>query len=225
MSTHLQMDIEYIKTKIFEMADCVIESIVQSIDSLKYADISLATKVVENDSRIDKLEMELDDECVNLLVTRQPAAADMRLILAFSKINTNLERIGDYSSKIANETIRNNGKPLLKPLVDIPRMAQLSIDMIREAFQSISEKNAGIAERVIQKDQEIDILNTQVYRELFTYMAEDPKVLSQAFSLITVAKSLEKIGDHATSIAERAIYYIKGVDVRHRHLNKTDDLG
>jgi len=225
MSTHLQMDIEFIKTKIFEMADCVIESIVQSVESLKNADMSLAAKVIENDSIIDKLEMELDDECINLLVTRQPAAADMRLILAFIKINTNLERIGDYSSKIANETIRNAGKPLIKPLIDIPRMAQLSIDMIREAFQSISEKNADIAEGVIKKDEEMDILNTQVYRELFTYMAEDTRVLSQAFSLITVAKSLEKIGDHAASIAERAIYYIKGIDVRHRHLYKKDDQG
>ena len=223
MSTHLQMEIESIKTKIFEMADYAIESITQSLESLKNSDMELAAKVIENDTIIDKLEVELDEECVKLLVTRQPAAVDMRLILAFIKINTNLERIGDYSNKIAHETIRNSGKPFMKPLIDIPRMAQISVEMIREAFQSISEKNADIAERVIKKDEEIDILNNQVYRELFTYMAADTKVLSQAFSLITVAKSLEKIGDHATSIAERAIYYIKGVDVRHGYLNKDFD--
>ena len=221
MATHLQMEIEYIKTKIFEMADYAIESIVQSVESLKNLDEDLASKVVEKDNILDKLEVELDDECVKLLVTRQPAATDMRLILSFLKINTDLERIGDYATAIAKETIDNQGKPLLKPLIDIPRMAQISVDMIREAFQAISEKNVDIAERVIQKDDEIDILNNQIYRELFTYMAEDTKVISQALGLIKVAKSLERIGDHATNIAERAIYYIKGVDIRYGDLYKS----
>jgi phosphate transport system protein len=220
MITHLQMEIEAIKTKIFEMADCAIESITQSIGALKNSDMDLAAKVIENEKILDKFEIELDEECVKLLVTRQPAAADMRLILSFIKINTDLEKIGDFSTIIALETINNKGKPFMKPLVDIPRMAQLSIEMIRESFQSISEKNPEIAERVIQKDNEIDLLNDQVNRELLTYIAEDTRLISQAFGLITIAKALEKIGDHATNIAERAIYYIKGIDVRHGDLYK-----
>jgi phosphate transport system protein len=215
MSNYLETELENIKSKIFEMADYAIEAIIKSIDSLKNSDVKLAEKVINEDTVLDKLEVEIDDDCIKLLVTQQPAATDLRLVLALLKINTDIERIGDLATNIAKETIKINGKQLIKPLVDVPRMAKLGIEMINASFQAITEKNVEKAHEVIKMDEEIDELNLQIYRELFSFMAENPRNISQALGLIMVAKALERIGDHATNIAERAIYFIEGVDIRH----------
>jgi phosphate transport system protein len=215
MPTHLELDLEAIKSKMFEMADLAIEAISKSVDSLKKSDITLAQSVIDGDSLLDQLEITIDDECIRVLVTRQPAATDLRLVLAILKINTDLERIGDLATNIAKETVRLQGQPTLKPLIDIPRMAEMGIEMIKDALRAITEMDPVIAEKVIERDNEIDELNIQIYRELFSYMAENPKSISQALGLIMIAKVLERIGDHATNIAERAIYYVNGVDVRH----------
>ena len=216
MQTHLEIDLEGIKIKMYEMADLAMEAIKLSILSLKTADLELARQIIQDDSRMDRLEIEIDDSCITLLVTRQPAASDLRLVLAVLKINTDIERIGDLATNIARETIKINGTPLIKPLVDIPRMGEIAIEMIKLAFSSLSERDAGKAKKVLVMDNEIDELNMQIYRELFTYMAESNRFISQSLSLIMVAKALERIGDHAKNIAERAIYYIEGEDVRHR---------
>lgn len=216
MQTHLEIDLEGIKIKMYEMADLAMEAIKLSVLSLKTADPGLARQIIQDDSRMDSLEIEIDDSCITLLVTRQPAASDLRLVLAILKINTDIERIGDLATNIARETIKINGTPLIKPLVDIPRMSEIAIEMIKLAFSSLSERDAGKAKRVLVMDNEIDELNVQIYRELFTYMAESSRFISQSLSLIMVAKALERIGDHAKNIAERAIYYIEGEDVRHK---------
>jgi phosphate transport system protein len=213
--TYLEQELDNIKLKIFEMSDMAIEAIVKSVESLKNADIALAEKVIENDNHLDKMEIQIDDECIKVLVTRQPAAVDLRFVLAVLKINTDLERIGDLATNVAKETLKFNGKPHIKPLIDIPRMASIAIEMIQRSFQAITEKDDKLAREVIEMDDEIDKLNLQVYRELFSYMAEDAKIISQSLGLIMVAKALERIGDHATNIAERAIYYAEGIDVRH----------
>jgi len=215
MTTHLEQELENIKLKIFEMADLAIESIALSVEALKNSDIKLAEKIIEGDTILDKLEVAIDDECIRVLVTKQPAAVDLRFVLAMLKINTDLERIGDLSTNVAKETIRLNGHQLVKPLVDIPRMAEIAIKMIKAVFQSLTERDADKSRDVIEMDREIDDLNLQVYRELFSYMAESPRFMSQSLALIMVAKALERIGDHTTNIAERAIYYIEGVDIRH----------
>ena len=214
MAHYLELELEQIKAKIFKMADFAIEAILRSIDSLSKGDVEGARRVIEDDSRLDKLEVEIDDECIKVLVTKQPAAVDLRFVLAMLKINTDLERIGDLATNIAKETIRLNGKPLIKPLIDIPRMADIGIEMIKHSLESIADKDALKAKKVISCDSEIDQLNVQIFRELFSFMAENPRSLSQSFGLIMIAKALERIGDHATNIAERAIYYIEGVDVR-----------
>lgn len=216
MQTHLEMDIEQIKIKMFEMADLATEAIKLSVESLKNADLVLAKEIIKNDTRMDMLEIEIDDDCIRLIVTRQPAASDLRFALAMLKINTDIERIGDIASNIAKETLKINGTPLIKPLIDIPRMADIAIRMIQQAFASISEKDVEKAKAVITMDDEIDELNLQIYRELFTYMCEANRNISQSLSLIMVAKALERAGDHAKNIAERAIYYIQGEDIRHR---------
>jgi phosphate transport system protein len=215
MSTHLELEIESVKAKIYQMADLDIEAISESVESLKNLDLKTAEKIMRNDSIIDSLEKEIDEDIVKILVTRQPAAIDLRLVLSFMKINTDLERIGDLASNIAQETIRLNGKTLLKPLVDIPRMAVISIDMIKKSLQSMSDMNSGLAKEIIRMDSQIDDLNRQIHRELFTYMAENPQLISESLSLLWVAKALERIGDHASNIAERAVFYIEGIDIRH----------
>jgi phosphate transport system protein len=221
MLTHLEMELEQIKIKIFQMADYAMEALSASVESLKNADIARAKNIIVNDKRIDKLEVEIDDECIKFLVTRQPAASDLRFILAMLKINTDLERIADLAANIAKETIRINGAPLIKPLIDISRMNDIAIHMIRTAFTAMTEKDVEKARAVIAMDNEIDEINKQIFRELFTYMVESSRNISQSFSLITVARALERAGDHAENIAERAVYYIQGVDIRHKRHSKS----
>lgn len=215
MAVYLEHELENIKSKMFEMADLAIEAIATSIESLKTSNISLAEQVIRNDTALDRLEVEIDDCCIKLLVTQQPAASDLRLLLAILKINTDLERIGDLSTNIARETMQINGKALIKPLVDIPRMAELAVGMLKSALQAITGRDVALARKVIEDDKTMDELNIQIYRELFSYMAENARNISQSLGLIMVAKALERIGDHATNIAERAIYFIEGVDIRH----------
>ncbi len=216
MLTHLEQELNDLVRKILEMADIAIEAVTDAVQSLKNLDVKLAEKVLQRDTILDKLEIAIDEECSRLLVTKQPAAGDLRLILAILKSNTDLERIGDLATNIAKETIRLEGKSLLKPLIDIPRMTELCIKMITMAFQAITEKNIEYARQCIALDKDVDELNMQINRELFSFMVENPATISSAFGLIMVARSLERIGDHATNIAERAIYYIEGEDVRHQ---------
>ena len=218
MLTHLEIDLENVKRKIFHMADLSIEAVSSAVLSLKKADLKLAKKIMQNDTIIDQLEIEIDNECIKVLATRQPAATDLRFILAILKVNTDLERIADLAVNIAQGVLQINGEPLFKPLVDIPRMSEIAIDMIKEGFVSITEKSVEKAKAVIAMDDEIDKLNMQVNREVFTYMSESSKNISQGFSLISIAKAIERIGDHAQNIAERAIYYIQGDDIRHKSI-------
>lgn len=221
MQTYLEQELSNIKIKIFEMADLVIEAVESSVTALKNSDIELAQKIMKDDTVMDLLEIEIDNECIKLLVTRQPAASDLRFVLAMLKINTDLERMGDLATNIAKEVIKINGAPIMKPLIDIPRMSERAIQMIRLSFEAITEKDVDKAKNVILMDDEIDQLNLQIYRELFTFMSESAKNIPQSFSLILVAKALERIGDHAKNIAERGIYYIQGEDIRHRDVRET----
>lgn len=215
MTTHFEQDLEGIRIKFFKMADLAIDAVYQSVEALRQSDSRLARSVIENDNLLDALEKEIDEDCIRFLVTRQPAAVDLRFVLVMLKSNTDLERIGDLSSNIAKECIKLGGKPPMKALVDIPRMASIAVEMVRDTFTAIAEKNSMRARLVVKRDDEIDELNTQVYRELFSYMMETPHTISQALGLIMVSKSLERIGDHISNIAERAVYYIEGVDIRH----------
>lgn len=215
MTTHLEMELENIRIKIFKMVDIAIEAVTGAVDSLKRSDMHLAEQIIHNDSVLDRLEITLDEECIRILVTKQPAAVDLRFVLTIIKMNAELERIGDLSTNIAKETIRLKGNKPLKPLIDLPRMSVIAIEMIKEAFNAFSNRDAVKAKMVIERDSEIDELKEQIQRELFSYLAENPNTYSQVFGLINMAQLLERIGDHATNIAERVIYYIKGIDIRH----------
>ncbi len=215
MTTHFENELEIIRRKIFRMADLAMESISMAVESLKKGDCDRADGIIRDDAVFDSLEVDIDESCLRFLVTRQPAAVDLRLVLAMLKINTDLERIGDLCGNIAKETIRQAGAKPFKELIDIPRMAQIDIGMLKDTFDAITARDGQKARLVIERDREVDALNMQVYRELFSYMAEDPRLISRALGYIMVAKHLERIGDHVTNIAERAVYYIEGVDIRH----------
>jgi phosphate transport system protein len=217
MTTHLEQELENLRIKIFEMADMAIEAVEGAVDSLKRSDAQLAEKIIQNDSSLDRMEIAIDDECIRIIVTKQPAAIDLRFVLTIIKMNAELERIGDLSTNIAKETIRLCGNPPLKPLIDIPHMSTIAIEMIKETFDAFSDRDAVKAKMIIERDREMDDLKKQLHRELFSYLAENPKTYSQVFGLITVAQLLERIGDHATNMAERVIYFVKGIDVRHTH--------
>jgi phosphate transport system protein len=171
--------------------------------------------VIDDDSILDELENAINEMCVRFLATKQPAAINLRLLFAMLHINTDLERIGDLATNIAKEAKKFEGRSLFKNPVDIIRMTSVAIEMIKGSFNTISEKNVDLAKEVIDKDNELDELNISIYRELLSYMAENPKIITDALSFTTIAKTLERIGDHASNIAERAIFYIEGVDVRH----------
>ncbi len=215
MATHLEMELSQLTSKVYRMADMSMEFIHNSVESLKNSDTKLAARVVESDSEMDRLEVEIDDDCIKILVTKQPAAIHLRMVLAFLKINTDLERIADLCTSIAKETLRLDGKPALKPLIDIPRMADIAISMLKKCFRAFSEKNSALAKEVLAMDKQIDELNIQIYRELFSYITESPHIISGALGLIMVSKAMERIGDHAKNIAERVVYYIDGINISH----------
>ncbi|MBN1499589.1 MAG: phosphate signaling complex protein PhoU [Spirochaetes bacterium] len=216
MHTHLEKDLDNLKESMYKMLDLSVDALKESIESLRTQDIDRAKQVIKNDKKIDKFENAIDEECIKILVTRQPAATDARLIHSILKINTDIERIADLSAKIAKQTVKIGKQKLLKPLVDIPRMSEICIQMLKDVLESIVTMNAELAEEVILRDDILDDINTQLYRELITFINENPSILSQALCLIEVSKSLERIGDHIKNIAERSIYYIEGKNIRHK---------
>ncbi len=172
-------------------------------------------RVHEFEKTVNQLHKEVDEDCLNLLATQSPLAKDLRTILAVIKINTDLERMGDQAVNIALNAAEYLQQPPLKPLIDIPRMADISRVMVREALDSFVRTDLKLAEVVMKRDDEVDNLKNQIFRELLTYMSTDPKRIEQALNLILIARNLERVGDHATNIAEDVIFIATGRDVRH----------
>src|SRR5262249_17206359 len=182
--------------------------------SLLDRDPDLARRVIDSDPRVDAAELEIDHHCLNLLALRQPAASDLRFIATALKIVTDLERIGDLAVNMAERSIELNEEPPLKPYIDIPRMASLASSMLREALDAFVRHDPAKATRVLGSDEAVDKLNEQLFRELLTYMIEDPKSVSRAMRITFIAKYLERIADHATNIAQMVIFMCEGRDVR-----------
>jgi len=215
MAKFLDKELDLLGQMVYKMADICLEVVDNAVDSLKNSDLEMAEIVKKRDEELDQLEINIDNECIKAIVTRQPAATDLRFVLSVLKINTDLERIGDLAVNIANETIKLNGKPTLKPLVDLPRMSSIAMEMLQLCFEAFSSKNSELAKEIIKMDDKIDQLNFLVNRELFDLMHDNKDIIDEAMGLILVSKALERIGDHATNIAEKVIYYVDGVDVRH----------
>ncbi len=215
MQRHFDEELGQLKDKLFKMGLLVEEAIRKSTQSLIKRDAKLAEGVIEEDQKINILEIEIDEFGHELIALRQPTAIDLRFITMVLKINSDLERMGDQAVNIAEKAIAISCEAPLKSYLDIPRMADLAIRMVKESLDSFVEKDATKAKAICESDDELDGLNDQVYHELQEAMKKQTIEISQAVSLIMVAHNLERIGDLATNIAEDVIYLAKGIDIRH----------
>jgi phosphate transport system protein len=203
-------DLQQLETNLLNLGDMVDEALRRSVEALQERNAPLAKAVVDADDAIDALHLELEERCVQLMATQQPMAGDLRLIAAVWAMTIDLERMADHAVDIARVTERLASEPLLKPLIDIPRMADMVRTMVHEGLDAFARRDAEQAARMATRDDEVDHLYSQIFRELLTYMLDDPHVIQQATSLLMVAQALERIGDHATNIAERIIYMVTG---------------
>ncbi len=212
---HLDSDLDRIRQDLLRMAGLVEAMIADAMRALIERDSELARGVIIADKGIDRLEMQVDESSHATLVRHQPTAVDLRLLVAVMKINSDLERIGDSAVNIAQAVEILNQEPPLKPYIDLPRMAQLVRDMVRRSLDAFVHRDSASALAVCASDDEVDALYKQLFRELVTYMIEDPRNVSRALHLLLIARNLERIADHATNIAEDVIYYVEGRDIRH----------
>jgi len=208
-------ELKALKQKLLEMAVSAEEQIARAIRALKDREEGLACQVLGREEAVNLLDIEIDEMCMRLLALRQPLAADLRFIASAMKISSDLERIADLAVNIAERTIDLLKTPQLKPLIDIPRMAVMAQEMVRDALNAFINGDATLARDVCERDDKVDQLNDQVFRELLTYMMQDPSTISRAVDLILVGRHLERIADHATNIGEDVIYMIKGKTIKH----------
>jgi phosphate transport system protein len=192
------------------MGQMVADAIDQSIQALVQQDAELAQNVIDFDDEVNATQHDIDEQCLVLIATQQPAAGDLRTILAISNVATELERIGDYAEGIGRLAIKLANKPLLKPLIDIPRMADESRHMLLTALEAFATEDADLARQIGDQDDIVDALYDQVYHELLTFMMEDPRTITQATYLLWVAHNIERIADRTTNIAERVVFTASG---------------
>ena len=208
-------EIDELKKKILTMGSMVESMVSDSLAALVTRDTPLAQTVMGRDREVDRMEMAVDELAVRMVALRQPAASDLRLIIAALKISTDLERIGDIGVNIAERVVELNAEPQLKPYIDLPRMADAAQGMIHSALDAFVTGDVPLAVKVLESDQLVDDLNSQIFHELLAYMLADPKTVNRATRLIFISKYLERVADHATNVAEEVIYTIQGRDVRH----------
>jgi len=215
MQRHFDIDLAGLREKLLVMAGHAGRAVSLAVQALVERDDKLARQVRDSDKILDQFEIDLDDLCIKLLALKAPLATDLRLITMAMKITQNLERVGDEANKIAKRTLNLITEPPLKPLVDIPRMAALATDMLKQSLDAFVNADAQLARQIILRDGEVDALNKQVHRELASFMAEDPHTITRCLHLMVVSKSLERIADHATNVAEDIVFWLEGHDIRH----------
>ena len=203
-------ELSHLQQSLLEMGQRVAVAIDEAVSALARQDVIMARKVLENDDGVDQMQIDIEDRCMVLIARQQPMARDLRIIGTGLKITTDLERIGDHAYDIAKITVELADQPLIKPLVDIPRMAQLAQKMLRESLDAYIRQDVALAEQICLDDDQVDHIYHQVFRELLTYMMEDPRTIGQATQLLFVARYLERIADHTTNIAEWTIYMVTG---------------
>lgn len=208
-----------LKKMLFEMASSVEEMIAKSIKALEENNMILAEDVIKSDEKVNEMEIEIDNQCIRILALLHPEAEDLRTVTMIMKINNDLERIGDHAANIAKMALYLADKPPVKPLIDIPKMAEKAIEMLQESLDSFVNKDAELAVQVCKKDDEVDALEPQIVRELVTYMISDPRTIDRALTLILIARGLERVADLATNIAEDAYYMASGKILKHHHTN------
>jgi phosphate transport system protein len=212
---HFQEELEQLKVRLLEMGGLAEEQVRLAVKGLVHRDRDLIARVLTGDDPLNALHIELDNRCFTLLALYQPMAVDLRAIVAAVKINTDLERVGDLAINIAEAAQRYVAHPPVKKLIDIPRMANIAQSMLRDALDAFVRRDTDLAQNVLNEDDALDSLKTQIFRELLTYMLADPSTIEPALDLILVSRHLERIGDHATNIAEDVIFMVSAKDVRH----------
>lgn len=212
---HFVEELDYLRSRLLEMSGLVEDSVHRSVLSLAEKDAQQAQRVLQNEGEINRMEIEIDDLATRLLALQQPMATDLRFITAAIKINNDLERMGDLAVNIVERALSLMHEPLMKPLIDIPLMADRVQSMIRKSLDSFVKKDAELARNVLVSDDAVDELCGSVYTELISYMERDPKTVRQGINLMFVARNLERLADHATNIAEDVLFLVQGVDVRH----------
>ncbi len=214
--THrFQDEFDTFKARLLEMGGLAEERVRAAIHALVDRDHEVIEQVLGGDQPLNRLQVDIDDRGFHLLALYQPVATDLRAIMAALKINTDLERVGDLAVNIAEAALRYFTHPPVKPLVDIPRMASLAQEMLRDALDAFVRQDAALAQDVLRRDDGLDDLKSQVFRELLTYMLQDPGTIEPALDLILISRHLERIGDHATNVAEEVIFLVSARDVRH----------
>jgi len=223
--THFQKELEALKENLLKMAAMVEEALRNSVQSLVKRDSDLAQNAFGFEDQINKMEITIDEMCLRLLALRQPMAADLRFITSAMKITTDLERMGDQAVNISERAISLNEEPQLKPYIDIPRMTEIVLSMVKDVLDAFVSRDSKLARSVCARDDVVDGLNDQVVRELLTYMMSDPKTITRAVHLMIVSRCLERIADHATNIAEDVIFMVDALVIKHHADEKKENEG
>jgi phosphate transport system protein len=213
-------EIQQVKDDVLVLGSMVEKAIIDSVEALKKRDIKASEKIFDEDKEINKKRFDIENKLMVLIATQQPMAHDLRLLASCMEIISELERMGDYAKGIANINIRMGDAPLLKPLIDIPRMAQIGVDMLHQALSAFVNEDIATAKSIPVKDDEVDALYNQVYLELMTYIIQDPRTIERANWLLWVAHNLERVADRVTNICERTIFIATG---EMQEIKSTDD--
>lgn len=215
MERKFDEELKNLKDKILKLGALVEEQVQNAVNALVKRDSNLGKDVIEKDTQVNRIEVEIDEECIRLIALRQPVGVDLRFITTAMKLVTDLERIGDLAVDICERAMELNLEPQLKPFIDIPRMADISMQMLKGALDAFVNRDSKLAQEVCARDDEVDNLNVQIFRELLTFMVEDSHTISRAVRISYISKYLERIADHATNIAEMVVYLVEGKIIRH----------
>jgi len=215
MQRHIDQELAELRSQILRMGALVESQIEGSIKALVDRDVDLASRIIERDTLVNTMDVEIDENCIRLLALQAPAARDLRFVTTAMKISTELERMSDISENISERVIELNEEPQLKPYIDIPRMANWTMTMVQECLDAFVRSDAALARKVCADDDFVDNLTHQLFRELLSFMIENPATITRAIRLTFIGKSLERIADHATNIAELVIYMVEGKIIRH----------
>jgi phosphate transport system protein len=215
MHRHFDDELKDLKAKLLRMGGMVEDQIQGALRALVERDSRLAREIIENDHQVNTLDVEVDEDCLRLLALQQPTARDLRLVTTAMKISTELERMSDLAENVCERAIELNEEPQLKPYIDIPRMANWALQMVREALDAFVMSDAVLARKVTADDDFIDDLTQQLFRELLSFMIENPQTITRAIRITFIAKYLERIADHATNVAELVVYMVEGKIIRH----------
>ncbi len=218
---HFEDELQALKNRLLNMGALVEDRVQRAVQALMDRRAEVAEAIANGDQEVNDLQIEIDDRCLKLLALQQPMASDLRLITAVMKINSDLERIGDQAVNIAENSARILAHPPLRPLIDLPRMAEIAEAMTRDSLDAFVRRDSELARRVLAKDDEVDRLKDQIFRVLLTYMMADPGTIERGIALILVSRNIERIADHATNIAEDVIFILEAKDVRHHHEEQT----